>query len=72
MRLFEPFLYSKLMTAEATTNVVGRIEWEVLLTLNIGFNRAANIALRQALNVTACKANALAGADDLVTMLEEK
>ena len=61
------------MTAEATTNVVGRIKWEVLLTLNIGFNRAANIALRQALDVTACKADALAGADDLIlTMLEEK
>ena len=61
------------MTAQTATNVVCRIKWEVLLTLNIGFNRAANIALRQALDVTACKANALASADDLVfTMLEEK
>ena len=61
------------MTAEAPTNVVGRIKWEVFLTLNIGFDGAANIALGQALDVTACKADALAGADYLLlTMLEEK
>ena len=61
------------MSAQAATNVVGRIEREVLLTLDVGFDGAANVSLGQTLDIAAGEADALAGADDFVlTMLEEK
>ena len=61
------------MSAQAATNVVGRIEREVLLTLDVGFDGAANVTLRQTLDIATGEAYTLAGTDDLVlAMLEKK